>query len=80
VRAFYKPVKEIFTGPKLEKPDPLPSPKEDEEKARKAADEASRKARSALAAQERGGRPATLVGAITAQANIASQRRTLGGA
>lgn len=78
MRAFRKPIKKIF-APKIEKADPLPSPEEDEKKSRAAADEADRKARSALAAQEAGGRASTLVGAIQKQSSIASQRRTLGG-
>lgn len=77
---FRKAVKEIFTGPKIDKPKfQVPTPQEDEVKAAAAQDEAARKARSALAAQEAGGRQSTLVGAITAQSDIATKRRTLGG-
>lgn len=77
MRTFYKPVKKIFI-PDMEKPKDLPSPEEDEKKARAAAEEADRKARAALLAQERGGRQSTLFGAIAKQAQIQSQRRTLG--
>lgn len=80
MRVFREPVKQIFTGPKLKKPDATVTPQEDERKAAKAADEAARKARSALARQEKGGRAATLIGAMQAQSDIQTQRRTLGGA
>lgn len=73
-----KAVKSIFVPDKPKVPD-LPTPQEDEKKAREASQEADRKARAALAAQEAGGRKSTLVGALTTQAGIASKRRTLGG-
>ena len=77
---FRKAVKKIFAPPKIDTPSvPVPTPVEDAKKAQAATDEANRKARAALAAQERGGRQSTLYGAMTAQADIESQKRRLGG-
>lgn len=77
MRILYKPVKRIFSPPKIETPK-APTVAEDEEAARKATEEAERKSRSALAAQEKGGRPSTLFGAVAAtQTGIASRRPTI---
>lgn len=79
MRIFYDAVKEIFV-PEKPKPPKLPSPQQEAEKEAAAADEASRKARAALAQQERGGRRATLLAATPAQqGQIQTQRRSLFG-
>lgn len=77
MRLLFKPVKNIFSPPKPKAPKVI-TPEQDAEAARKATEEADRKARSALAAQQKGGRQSTVFGATPAtSAGIASSRPTI---
>ena len=70
------PITDIFAPPKLEKPK-SPSVVEDEQRSRRAADEERRRARSALQAQNEGGRRSTLLSSLQPSRGVASERPTL---